>query len=343
MIMLRTKITPICGRTSSARMFIHMCLLMATITCFASVGYFFGRVLGSLDEPSIVTDFPQQQQQQQTERYLRRVQPPIPFIHASTPYYLQGKSYTLTQEARHRENFHSRTQEIFYRRLLAEPLAEIRHNTTLWALPKQLEHPTRNHEAVVLEYDDKQTLVIILGRYSRAVQWIDLHTGELNHRVTNQIDPAGKALNDLNHVGAVVIDNAQTRKKEIWIPCGFHNDPVGSEISSQYVRIINVDTMEISAGPRLPYAGGACAASAVEIVPNEPLQICTFGGTHGNHDTGSFLSYTSCYDQLRQRWQFPFGSKLQHIDNVSTYLLLYLVLTSPEYISLVMNRVALGA
>ncbi|KAL3939768.1 MAG: hypothetical protein SGBAC_005571 [Bacillariaceae sp.] len=66
--------------------------------------------------------------------------------------------------------------------------------------------------------------------------------------------------------------------------------------------------MTVEVGPKLPFAGGACVAAAIHVHgPNEPPHICAFGGTHGPHDTGNFLPYTSCYDRVAQKWHHPFG------------------------------------
>jgi len=41
--------------------------------------------------------------------------------------------------------------------------------------------------------------------------------------------------------------------------------------------------------------------------PDQPAHICSFGGTQGHHNSGTFLPYASCYDRVRERWHFPFG------------------------------------
>lgn len=235
---------------------------------------------------------------------------PIPPISNSNPYYLEGKT------AYSQEPFHFRKT---YRRLhqeLATPIP-VNSTTTTWALAHRLLTSTRNHEAIVLEHNGRQTLVIVLGRYGRTMQWIDLETGQQYQTLTTGTDPANNPLNDLNHVASVVLDNPLTGQKEMWLPCGFHNDKVGKEKSSAYVRIVNLDTMQVRTGPKLPIAGGACTALALQLIPGDPPSVCTFGGTHGNHNTGTFLKYASCYDGTRQKWYFPFGALPYGLDHGS--------------------------
>jgi hypothetical protein len=43
------------------------------------------------------------------------------------------------------------------------------------------------------------------------------------------------------------------------------------------------------------------------ILKNEHPIICSLAGTHGKHDSGQFIPYTSCYDRRRQKFLFPFG------------------------------------
>ena len=157
------------------------------------------------------------------------------------------------------------------------------------------------------------------------------------------------SINDLNHVASVLVDsiddssNARVRK-EVWLPCGFHRDKVGKEISSNYARIVDLETMEVRAGPKLPYSGGACGAASIEAIPGEPPLVCAFGGTNGNHDTGKFaiycvtlgkdlkkscsishlfffsgifLPYISCYDRVTEKWVYPFGKLPMGMDHLS--------------------------
>ena len=184
-----------------------------------------------------------------------------------------------------------------FQRIKNEQAKPVSPTQKVWVLPDPIKLPTRNHESVLLEYEggDKQKLVNVLGRYSRGVQWMDLNTGEQFSVVTNGTDPDNKPLNDLNHVASVLVDsivdddsdNARV-KKEVWLPCGFHRDQVGKEISSNYARIVDLESMEVRAGPKLPYSGGACGAAPIEAIPGEPPLVCSFGGTNGNHDTGKF-------------------------------------------------------
>lgn len=245
--------------------------------------------------------------------------PSTPFV----PYYLKGKTRYKRQKFHRKKTFDRITQEE------AEP---VNPSQKVWVLPDPVKIPTRNHESILLEYKtsegageqvgDKQILVNILGRYSRGVQWMDLETGEQRSMETKGNDPDQRPLNDLNHVASVLVDSLEQdgnerTKKEVWLPCGFHNDPVGKELSSNYVRIVDLETMEVRTGPKLPYSGGACGAAPIEAVPGEPPLVCAFGGTNGNHDTGIFLPYVSCYDRVVNKWVYPFGRLPVGMDHLS--------------------------
>jgi hypothetical protein len=218
------------------------------------------------------------------------------------PYYLKGKTQYK------RRKFHRKDT---FQKIKDEEAKPINPSQKVWVLPDPIKLPTRNHESILLEYEttsenndgegdqggvDKQILVNILGRYSRGVQWLDLKTGEQRSMETNGTDPDQRPLNDLNHVASVLVDslevdgNGRTRK-EVWLPCGFHNDPVGKELSSNYVRIVDLETMEVRTGPKLPYSGGACGAVPIEAILGEPPLVCALGGTNGNHDTGESVRY----------------------------------------------------
>ena len=163
----------------------------------------------------------------------------------SIPYYLKGKTqYQQQTKFNHKTTFQLIQNEV------AKPVNE---SQRVWVLSDSVKSPTRNHESVLLEYNDenersKQILINVLGRYSRGVQWMDLNTGEQNILETNGTDPDHRPLNDLNHVASVVVDSiddgssssssssSSRKKKEIWLPCGFHNDRIGKEVSSNYVR-----------------------------------------------------------------------------------------------------------
>jgi hypothetical protein len=225
------------------------------------------------------------------------------------PYFLRGKLEWMN-------NFFTDQRE-FFRLLESEPAMErVPDTVRIWALPKPLQSPTRNHDSVLLESETSQVLVNILGRFSRSVEMIDLLSGTQHIVTSNGTDAAGKPLNDLNHVSAVMVDTLDQMGKEIWLPCGFHGDTVNNETSSEYVRIIDVATMNIRAGPRLPFAGGACAAAAVDIYGSDKApHICAFGGTHGSHDAGEFLPYVSCYDREAEKWHYPFGALPYGLDH----------------------------
>ena len=205
------------------------------------------------------------------------------------PYYLKGKTQYKKKKFHHKKTF---------ARIKEEEPKPISPKQKVWVLPDPVHLPTRNHESLLLEYknggEDKQILVNVLGRYSRGVQWMDLNTGEQCSSVTNGTDPDHKPLNDLNHVASVLVDSLESKgerpKKEVWLPCGFHNDRVGKEVSSNYVRIVDLETMEVRTGPKLPYSGGACGAAPIEAIPGEPPLVCAFGGTNGNHDTGEWIT-----------------------------------------------------
>jgi len=114
-----------------------------------------------------------------------------------------------------------------------------------YILPDTLLHKLRNHDSIILEggSDNNQNpkLVNILGRLNRFVETLDLVTGEQwDKRTQNVFDPAGHPVDDLNHVNAAVVDSLEPNgPKEIWLPCGFHNDKVNAEFSASFVRIIN--------------------------------------------------------------------------------------------------------
>jgi hypothetical protein len=206
----------------------------------------------------------------------------------SNPYYLHGKTQYKENKFHRKKTFEAIATEAA--KPIANPLDE-----RVWVLPHSIDTPTRNHESVLLEYssghdDDHQVLINVLGRYSRVVQWMDLYTGQQHQVETPGTDPDGRPLNDLNHVASVLVDSLEDPdKKEIWLPCGFHNDQIGKEQSSNYVRIVDVETMQVRYGPKLPYSGGACGAAPIEASPGTPPLICAFGGTDGNHDTGEYL------------------------------------------------------
>ena len=188
----------------------------------------------------------------------------------NVPYYLIGKTKYQQQEFHRRRTFQLIQNEI------AQPI-DINNNNdnnnsqSVWVLRDPIHSPTRNHESILLEYmsnnndddnnnndnkggagvgdgNDKQILINVLGRYSRGIQWMDLITGEQNMIITNGTDPDRRPLNDLNHVASVVVDSIDAvanddkdnmkKRKEIWLPCGFHNDRVGKELSSNYVRYV---------------------------------------------------------------------------------------------------------
>ncbi|VEU42554.1 unnamed protein product [Pseudo-nitzschia multistriata] len=243
------------------------------------------------------------------------------------PYFMYGKTAYQNQKFHRKKTF---------QRIDEEEAKPIDASQKVWVLPDPVKIPTRNHESILLEYDtthpngnnsssknNEQILVNILGRYSRSVQWMDLKTGEQRAVETNGTDPDQRPLNDLNHVASVVVDsfrpggeNHRTRK-EVWLPCGFHNDRIGNELSSNYARIVDLETMAVRTGPKLPFSGGACGAAPIEAIPGEPTLVCSFGGTNGNHDTGIFLPYVSCYDRVTEKWLHPFGKLPVGMDHLS--------------------------
>jgi hypothetical protein len=196
-----------------------------------------------------------------------------------------------------------------------------------WVLPDALLHPTRNHDSVILEYHGKHLMVTAFGRFNENIEVMDLHTGEQWYRaVGNGTDPDGLPLNQLNHVQAVVVDRIDKNtgqlmeegKKEIWLPCGFVGHEIDFETTVNYTRILDLDTLEVRVGPKLPTGGsGACVATALTIIQGEPPMICVFGGTVGSHDSGIFQPYTICYDRLREKWWFPMGTLPYGIDHAS--------------------------
>mmetsp|Transcript_125397 Transcript_125397/g.297731 ORF Transcript_125397/g.297731 Transcript_125397/m.297731 type:complete len:480 (-) Transcript_125397:246-1685(-) len=194
-------------------------------------------------------------------------------------------------------------------------------NQSVWVLPDKLLASVRNHDSLVLEVGERQFLVNVLGRWSRKVQVTDLATGQQWSRRSFARDPSGDRLADLNHVYTVLVDKLGSPGKEVWMSCGFRGDEVNWEYSIKYARILDLDSLELRVGPRLPYAGGACTATALEIIKGEPPMICSFGGTDGHHDSGLFLPYASCYDRLRERFWFPFGRMPYGLDHGNVALL----------------------
>mmetsp|Transcript_30876 Transcript_30876/g.46878 ORF Transcript_30876/g.46878 Transcript_30876/m.46878 type:complete len:886 (-) Transcript_30876:79-2736(-) len=187
-----------------------------------------------------------------------------------------------------------------------------------WVLPNKMLHSTRNHDSLILESKGRKLLFNILGRGSRHVQVMDLITGEQWAHTSSGMDPDGFPLNDLNHVYTVLVDDVKNEnKKELWLPCGFRGDRIKFEQSVHYSRIVDLETLQVRVGPKLPYSGGACVAQALEIIPNEPPMICTFGGTIDSHDSGKFLPYSTCYDRVRGKWWFPFGKMPMGFDHGS--------------------------
>eukprot|EP00934_Nitzschia_sp_Nitz4_P009230 Nitzschia sp. Nitz4//scaffold178_size73299//32566//34477//NITZ4_005702-RA/size73299-snap-gene-0.143-mRNA-1//-1//CDS//3329539131//9220//frame0 len=231
----------------------------------------------------------------------------------SVPYYLQGrtwKSWDLGQNYSDLETMRS-IAESNITTMMIDVQSKHHKAESGWVLANQPPSTTRNHGSVLFEMypSGRQVLTLILGRQSRAIQTIDLYTGHQHAFVVPEtlVDPAGFRLNDLNHVYTVVVDSLDGTTKEIWSPCGFHGDAVNSEVSSEYARIIHMNNMSVTLGPKLAVAGGACVAMAVSFRENEPPHVCTFGGTHGSHNKGDFLPYSSCYDRVQQKWHFPFG------------------------------------
>ena len=53
-------------------------------------------------------------------------------------------------------------------------------------------------------------------------------------------------------------------------------------------RIVDLETMQVRVGPKLPFSGGACGAAPIQAISGEPPLICSFGGTDGNHDKGKY-------------------------------------------------------
>jgi hypothetical protein len=228
------------------------------------------------------------------------------------PYYLHGKYKFLNGPRDPRKSL--------IRNLNTERYQAIYPNVTTWSLPLPLQQPTRNHDSVIIEggYDGQQPiLVTLLGRYSRYIQSMDLITGRQWLSRTKGKDPSGNPIDDLNHVTGVLVDNLKGNGQEIWLPCGFHNDQVNKEMSTDYVRIVDAKTMKVRVGPKLPVAGGACISKALTIIPNEPPMICSFAGTQGNHDRGTFLPHTQCYDRIREKWWRPFGNLPYGLDHGS--------------------------
>eukprot|EP00980_Cylindrotheca_fusiformis_P018183 scaffold5887_cov122-Cylindrotheca_fusiformis.AAC.12 len=226
-------------------------------------------------------------------------------VEGRTPYYLTGR--TAEKFSSHDEY----DEERIFQSIHDAPIQNIPDSQNNWIMHRRLPKTTRNHDNVMFDVESsgRHVLVVMLGRHSETLQWIDVMTGKQNYTMVKGNDPAGNPLNNLNHVCSVVVDSLSTPSyKEIWLPCGFHGHGVNEEWSSEYARIVNLKTMKVETGPKLPYAGGACVALPIHIKgPDEPAHICVFGGTEGQHDKGTFLPYTSCYDRKEQHWHHPFG------------------------------------
>lgn len=221
------------------------------------------------------------------------------------PYYLQGRIQKIMPfEAKYKER--TVMQSIW-----DSPIDVIPDDQDTWVMYKRTRIPTRNHDNIILDVEasNRQILLVLLGRYSQTIQWTDLQTGKRNYTNVTGKDPAGNDLGNLNHVYSVVVDSLTTPSyKEVWLPCGFHGHTVNEEESSDYARIVNLKTMQVETGPKLPISGGACVAAPIHIRgPDHPAHICMFGGTDGSHNTGTFLPYASCYDREAKKWNHPFG------------------------------------
>mmetsp|Transcript_34168 Transcript_34168/g.79772 ORF Transcript_34168/g.79772 Transcript_34168/m.79772 type:complete len:537 (+) Transcript_34168:22-1632(+) len=193
---------------------------------------------------------------------------------------------------------------------------DVEQNQSTWILPQKLTTSVRNHDSILLEVEERQFLVTVLGRWSRLIQVMDLETGVQWSKRTESNDPEGDPLDNLNHVYTVLVDKLDGGK-EVWLPCGFRGDVVDKEFSIKYMRILDLETLELRSGPKLPFAGGACTAVALEIIPGEPPMICSFGGTNGHHNSGIFQPYATCYDRIRERFWFPFGKMPYGMDHGS--------------------------
>jgi hypothetical protein len=233
------------------------------------------------------------------------------------PFFLTGKVRHLQQQQPQKKSW-KLLEKLAKLEGHDAPAAEpVQNNMSTWVLGDRLLHHTRNHDSVLLEYGGKHLLINILGRWSSHVQVMDLHSGEQWSKDTNGSDPMGLPLNNLNHVFSVLVDAVDGKGgKEIWLPCGFNGDEIDTETVVQYVRIVDLDTLAIRTGPKIPTGGsGACVAASVNVVKGEPPMVCSFGGTVGRHDSGKFLPYTACYDRLRGKWWYPMGTLPYGLDH----------------------------
>lgn len=163
----------------------------------------------------------------------------------------------------------------------------------------------RNHDCVIDE--ESFEMVNILGRWARTVESRNLLTGASRSVRSHGTDPAGWRVDDLNHVYAVRVRSLVDDRDELWLPCGFHGDNVNAERSASFARIVHLDSLNVTVGPRLLRSGGACSALALHLDgPERPAHVCTFGGTDGTHDKGTLLTQVACFDRRAQRWHQPF-------------------------------------
>jgi hypothetical protein len=194
-------------------------------------------------------------------------------------------------------------------------------SNSTWFLMDPLQETRRNHDCFI--HNDK--LINIFGRWSRSVETRDLITGESSiYKVSDhEKDPDGWPLANLNHVSGVFVDSlSQPGNHEIWLPCGFHNDAVDDEISINYSRIVDLETMKVRVGPRLSRTGGACAGAPVHLTgADNPPHICAFGGTDGSHVNGTYLADITCYDREHHVWNKPFGQLPYGLDHGNAALI----------------------
>eukprot|EP00980_Cylindrotheca_fusiformis_P000011 scaffold1_cov108-Cylindrotheca_fusiformis.AAC.11 len=255
--------------------------------------------------------------------------PPPPFEQNGDYYFMKGRTVEVVKPRgnRQRDKSHSTKKlkatdanydEIETERMIQQSqVHKIPSSQNSWVLSDKLEIPTRNHDSILFDVEPsgRQLLLILFGRNSPNLQWIDLQTGTQKHvHVSDEKDPAGMPLSTIHHATSAVVDSLSIpAHKEVWIPCGFHG-----EQSNEYARIVDLKTMEVKVGPKMSMSRGACVAAPIHVKgPSHPAHVCVFGGTYGEHNEGSILPYTGCYDRVEEKWHHPFGRLPVDMDHAS--------------------------
>jgi hypothetical protein len=95
---------------------------------------------------------------------------------ASVPYYLTGRTPIKTPTDEEYD------EEETFRSILKSSIEPIPLSQDNWVLYKRLMNRTRNHDNVVFDVEPsgRQVLLVLLGRWSESIQWVDLLSGKRN-------------------------------------------------------------------------------------------------------------------------------------------------------------------